>query len=278
MENPPIAPRGGSPRPILPGHDETAPGFAGFAFVTDTEPPHAAGIFVLTRRIGARLYPALIDAADDIADAIAAFARQDPAWREIDGQFWCLRPDRRQRAQIARDLIGTYNPPLNVAHRQAPAAPDIAAFLPDRAEVPGPTPPAPGGEWQLTEQDVADLVHHFYGAARCDATLGPVFARAVTDWAAHEQVVRDFWSRSLLGTQRYNGSPFTPHPGLGLTPQHFARWVALFHGSATLILPPAAAAYAIAKVEHMSRCFQAGLFLPPAAANPRKATTGMTSA
>jgi truncated hemoglobin YjbI len=53
------------------------------------------------------------------------------------------------------------------------------------------------------------------------------------------------------------------HLSLGLTPAHFERWVALFRTSATAVLQPEAAAYAIGKVEHMSTCFQTGLFLPP---------------
>jgi truncated hemoglobin YjbI len=49
---------------------------------------------------------------------------------------------------------------------------------------------------------------------------------------------------------------------LQLKPEHFTRWVDLFKATARKVLEPAAADRAIAKVEHMSTCFQAGLFLP----------------
>ena len=113
-----------------------------------------------------------------------------------------------------------------------------------------------------TERELAQLVQAFYTAVRADAVVGPVFNRSVSDWDLHAAKVQDFWSRAVLGTKRYNGMPFTPHLFLGLKPEHFDRWVALFKATATEVLRPEAAAFAIGKVEHMSRCFQTGLFLP----------------
>jgi truncated hemoglobin YjbI len=66
----------------------------------------------------------------------------------------------------------------------------------------------------------------------------------------------------LLGTTRYRSSPFTPHLSLNLKPEFFDRWIELFKSAAVAHLPPVAARAAIAKVEHMSVCFQAGLFPP----------------
>ncbi|MBN8915026.1 MAG: group III truncated hemoglobin [Rhizobiales bacterium] len=106
------------------------------------------------------------------------------------------------------------------------------------------------------------LVESFYGRAAADPLLGPVFARAIPDWAGHYQIVQNFWSRTLLGTARYSGMPFAAHIPLQLKPEHFTRWVALFKETAAEVLEPVAAARAIAKVEHMSTCFQAGLFPP----------------
>jgi truncated hemoglobin YjbI len=249
---------------VLPVAGNPAPIFAGFPFTSGGTPPQAPGVFVLTRRIGERLYPAFVGEAEDIAAAIADLRRRDPAAAATDGLFWMPRAQPRQRTHIARDLIGKFHPPLNVEHRKAPAAPELAALIPDRGEVErASNAPPPIAGIAATEEELDRLVDVFYAAAKADPLIGPVFNSTVHDWDRHARTVANFWSRSLLGTTRYNGHPFTSHLSLGLTPEHFERWVALFRTSATAVLRPEAAAYAIGKVEHMSTCFQTGLFLPP---------------
>ena len=95
-----------------------------------------------------------------------------------------------------------------------------------------------------------------------DDLIGPVFRRAVADWEHHFETIRDFWSKTLRGSCRYGGNPFSAHIRLDLRPEFFDRWLELFRLTAREELPPAASDRAIAKVEHMSSCFQAGLFLP----------------
>lgn len=255
---------------ILPGADDAAPVFAGFSFAGGETPPHAPGLFILTRRIGDRLCPALVGEAENIAAAIIDLRATDPATADAaDGLFWMERRQPRQRIHIARELIGKYHPPLNTEHRKAPAAPELAALIPDRvdaAHASGSAPPPIGGI-SATEEDLNRLVEVFYAAAKTDPLIGPVFNGTVSDWQAHARTVANFWSRSMLGTTRYNGHPFTAHISLGLKSEHFDRWVALFRTSANAVLQPDAAAFAISKVEHMSQCFQTGLFLPPIAAD-----------
>jgi truncated hemoglobin YjbI len=258
------APHSGPTNATLPHPDDAEPVLAGFAFTTGEAPPSAAGVFVLTRRIGPLLYPALIDEAEDIAAAISALRARDPAAAATDGQIWMLRAQPRQRAHIARDLIGKYHPPLNTQQRKGPTAPELAALIPDRAaaELAANAAPPPVGSIATTEAELARLVDVFYAAAKADPLIGPVFSGAVHDWERHARTVVNFWSRGLLGTTRYNGQPFSMHLSLGLTPEHFDRWVSLFRTSAHAVLQPEAAAFAISKVEHMSQCFQTGLFLP----------------
>ena len=57
-------------------------------------------------------------------------------------------------------------------------------------------------ESTLDEQHIAQLVRSFYGRARADALLRPVFEAAIRDWDKHHRIVEDFWSRTLLGTIR----------------------------------------------------------------------------
>jgi len=80
-----------------------------------------------------------------------------------------------------------------------------------------------------TEDEVIQLVHTFYAAARDDAMLGPIFAAEVKDWEAHLATLVDFWSGLLRGTMRYHGKPLAQHARMdNLTPCLFRRWLTLF--------------------------------------------------
>ena len=203
----PSAPRTGPTHAILPPAVDPEPHFAGFAFVTGATPPHQPGIFVLTRQIGTLLYPALINEAEDLAVALEDFRNRDPtAAQEVDGQFWLLRTQPRQRAYIARDLIGKFHPPLNTEHRKAPAAPEIAAFIPDRTQIPqtADTPPSPVGRIPATEEELSRLVAAFYTAAKADPLIGPSSAAAsATGNGTHG-------SSSISGRAVCSAPPATP--------------------------------------------------------------------
>jgi truncated hemoglobin YjbI len=253
----------GSAVTVLPRADDPAPVFGGFRFNVGSA-PNDAGVFIFTRRLGADLYPVLIGEADDLAAGLEHVRRQDAiAARESDGQFWMMRANARQRHDILRTLVGKFDPPLNTEHRRG-AAPEIAALVSDRAfaeshQASHLCPIA------VTEDELGALVREFYRHAGVDPLIGPIFARAIHKWDEHHQVVQDFWSRTLLRTARYSGNPFGPHRGLNLTPEHFDRWIEVFAAAARKVLQPSAAERAIAKVEHMSTCFQAGLMSPMAA-------------
>jgi len=115
-------------------------------------------------------------------------------------------------------------------------------------------------EASLNEQQIAQLVRVFYERARSDADLRSIFENAVTDWDEHHRIIEDFWSRTLLGTNRYRGHPYGVHTRLPLRPEHFDRWLALFRQTAKEILPQSAAERAIERAEHMAESFKVGLF------------------
>jgi hemoglobin len=112
----------------------------------------------------------------------------------------------------------------------------------------------------LTEQHISRLVRCFYERALTDDSLRTVFENSIDDWDAHHRVVENFWSRTLLGTERYHGSPYPLHARLPLRPEHFERWLKLFRETALDMLPAEAAEQAIARAEHMAESFQAGMF------------------
>jgi hemoglobin len=112
----------------------------------------------------------------------------------------------------------------------------------------------------LTEQLISEMVRRFYERVMADDSLRPIFEATIHDWEAHHRVVVDFWSRILLNTDRYRGSPYPAHAGLPIGPEHFDRWLTLFREAAQEVLPADAAELAIARAEHMAEAFKAGMF------------------
>jgi hemoglobin len=93
----------------------------------------------------------------------------------------------------------------------------------------------------IDEAMIALQVRRFYEAARRDPVLGPIFAR-VTDWESHLTRITDFWSSVALMSGRYHGNPLESHRALPIGEEHFARWLALWRGTALETCPPPAAA------------------------------------
>ena len=113
---------------------------------------------------------------------------------------------------------------------------------------------------QLTEQTISELVRRFYERAAADESLQAIFNAAIQNWDAYHRVVENFWSRTLLETDRYRGSPYPLHARLPLQPEHFERWLTVFRETALETLPLEAAHKAIAQAEHMAESFKAGMF------------------
>jgi hemoglobin len=113
---------------------------------------------------------------------------------------------------------------------------------------------------ERSEAAIRACVRRFYEKGGDDPLLGPIFAASIEELAPHLEIVSNFWSHALLGTDRYQGTPFGVHVNLPVAPEHFARWLALFVESATETMPATLAAQAIARAEHMTQCFQSGLF------------------
>ncbi len=121
----------------------------------------------------------------------------------------------------------------------------------------------------IDREAIARLVAAFYGRAREDALIGPIFNRTVTDWDHHIARIAEFWSSVLLRTGSYDGRPLPPHLRLGLAPEHFDRWLTLFEATAAEMFPPEAAmifadrARRIADSFEMAIATQAGRITAP---------------
>lgn len=105
---------------------------------------------------------------------------------------------------------------------------------------------------EADEAAVARLVKVFYDRIRGDDRLGPIFTGAVHDWDGHIRIMQDFWSRALLGTERYQGCFMSPHFRLKLEGGDFDRFMKLFRPTATETLPPDLAKRAVAIAESVN--------------------------
>lgn len=106
---------------------------------------------------------------------------------------------------------------------------------------------------------VTAVVERFYGRARLDPVIGPVFNRVIADadWPAHLKTIADFWSSMLLGSGRYYGRPMPKHLAIPeLSDIHFVRWLALFRQTVDELCPPEVAALFVERAERVGHNFR----------------------
>jgi hemoglobin len=111
----------------------------------------------------------------------------------------------------------------------------------------------------IDEAMIDRLVRRFYGAAREDALLGPVFDAAVEDWEAHFATLRDFWSSVMLTSGRYHGQPMRAHAPLPVDARHFDRWLAMFAEAADEVCPPAIARAFVDRARRIANSLELGI-------------------
>lgn len=111
----------------------------------------------------------------------------------------------------------------------------------------------------LTEENIAKLVATFYGRARQDDLIGPIFNAQVRDWDHHIAQISDFWSSMLLKTGRYDGRPMRPHLVLPLRGEHFDRWLLLFEKTAREIFESDVAEAFILRARRIADSFEMGI-------------------
>ena len=119
----------------------------------------------------------------------------------------------------------------------------------------------------LDEPTLERLVRTFYGTARQDAELGPIFQH-VQDWEEHIAKITSFWSSVALMTGRYHGQPMAAHMPLGLEPHHFRRWLELFEQTARQICTPEGADHLMERARRIAQSLEIGIsvqqgMLPP---------------
>lgn len=107
---------------------------------------------------------------------------------------------------------------------------------------------------------IAACVRAFYTRARQDPELGPIFNAQIHDWDVHIHTISNFWSKVLLKTRRYSGSPYVAHVNLPIQPEHIKRWLRLFTETVHESMPGPDGEIILAKARMMGESFMAGLF------------------
>ena len=88
-----------------------------------------------------------------------------------------------------------------------------------------------------SREDIAQLVHSFYGKVKKDEMLGPIFMSRITtskEWEEHESKLTDFWETTLHFKAIYKGNPVTVHNEVDkkenykIDHGHFGRWQLLW--------------------------------------------------
>ena len=139
----------------------------------------------------------------------------------------------------------------------------------DRAEINETAVQSPLHEGLIDEAQIDQLVRAFYGRAREDSVLGPVFAAHVEEWGKHLRRICDFWSSVILRSGRYRGRPVPAHLPLGIDAVHFDRWLEMFAATAQEVCAPSSAAIFIEKARMIAASLELavashhGVFVPP---------------
>lgn len=106
---------------------------------------------------------------------------------------------------------------------------------------------------RIIEDAIAAAVDHFYAGVGADDLIGPIFSGTIHDWQSHKQTMRDFWSRMVLGTDRYDGLPLPPHVQLDIGQPHFERWLEIWSNAARQTMPEPLADLVIERSTNMSQ-------------------------
>ena len=85
---------------------------------------------------------------------------------------------------------------------------------------------------KIGRENVAIVVHDFYGRLQADAMMSPFFAN-MGDFTKHEALITDYWW-TVLGGKIDGPRPFdmlARHQALNLTMAAFDRWLQVFEAT-----------------------------------------------
>ena len=128
----------------------------------------------------------------------------------------------------------------------------------------------------IDEAMIERLVRTFYGRARLDPLIGPIFDNKVHDWEAHIGRMCAFWSSVALMSGRYHGQPMVAHLPLPIDTPHFDRWLEIFAETAQDVCPPAAAAHFLDRAHRIADSLELGIATQRGEIRPKRARPART--
>ncbi len=123
----------------------------------------------------------------------------------------------------------------------------------------------------IDEAMIERLVRAFYGRARRDPLIGPIFDSAVRDWESHLARMCVFWSSVALMSGRYHGQPMAAHLPLPIDTPHFDRWLELFAETAGEVCPPPAAEHFLERAHRIADSLALGIAARKGEIRPKRA-------
>ena len=109
----------------------------------------------------------------------------------------------------------------------------------------------------ITATQIDATLAEFYLCVRDHPGLGPVFARHVTDWPAHEAKIARFWRNAILFERAYDGNPMAVHMAAGdVRAPMFGVWLGVFDAVLNRTLPAETAAAWSALAHRIGRGMQ----------------------
>lgn len=118
----------------------------------------------------------------------------------------------------------------------------------------------PLARFDITPEQITQVVKVFYAHVRQHETLGPVFAAHISDWVEHEKKITDFWRNAILREKSYSGNPMRVHVSRSdVKAEHFPLWLGLFHEVLKAELPEKTALQWGALADRIGEGFRTGI-------------------
>ncbi len=77
-------------------------------------------------------------------------------------------------------------------------------------------------------EGILKLIRPFYIDVRQHSVLGPIFDSHIKDWETHLAKITEFWALQTGGEAKYRGGFAGAHLQLGIKPEFFDHWLALW--------------------------------------------------
>ena len=130
--------------------------------------------------------------------------------------------------------------------------------------MPTPTIPNPMQLFDITGEEIDQVLTRFYARIRTHPELGPIFNGHVgtgdPEWQDHIALISRFWRGAILREPGYDGNPMRAHMQAGnVMAEHFDPWLALFEEVVTEELSPLTARPWIALAHRIGRGLRLGV-------------------